>query len=111
MIKIVQCCCKFFYENHITNYFVANLASNSFAKFATDSIAAELLANLNNKIANFGPNYLQNLLWIALAVDFATKLTCGFSCKNKTCGFSCENYVDLAAKFTCSFSSKTYLQI
>ena len=73
--------------------FAANLASNSYVKFATDSIAAKLLAKLNYKIANLGLGYLQNLLWIVLVTDFAAKFICGFSCRNKTCGASCKNYL------------------
>ena len=73
--------------------FATNLVSNSYVKFATNSIAVKLLAKLNYKIANLGLGYLQNLLWIILVADFAAKFIFGFSCGNKTCGASCKNYL------------------
>ena len=102
------------------NCFAANLASNSYVKFATNSIATKLLAKLNYKIANLGLGYLQNLLWIVLVADFAAKFICGFSCRNKTCEASCKNYLrnylrkllmDLLAKITFEFSYEGYLRI
>ena len=85
MRKTIQFCCKIFCENYIKKCFAANLASNSYVKFAMDSIAAKLLAKLNNKITNLDLGYLQNFLWIVLVTDFAANFICGFSCRNKTC--------------------------
>ena len=93
MRKTIQFYCKIFYKNYIMKCFAANLASNLYVKFATDSIAVKIFAKLNYKIANLGLGYLQNLLWIVLVMNFAAKFIYGFSCRNKTCGASCKNYL------------------
>ena len=62
-------------------------------KFATDLIAGKLLTKSNNKIANLGLGYLQNLLWTILVANLAAKITCEFRYRKQTCKFSYENYL------------------
>ena len=112
MTKIVHFLCK----NQITKYFAANLASNSFVKFATDLIATELLANLNNKIVKFSPGYLWNLLRIALVVDFDAKFNYKFSYRKQNLRIQLQEtklqillqklFADLAAKLLADLATK-----
>ena len=70
-------------------------------KFAMDLIAGKLLTKSNNKIANLGLGYLQNLLWTILVADLAAKLPVNLGIENKL--------ANLATKIICGFSCKSHL--